>query len=148
MAFSERELIARIVKCEAGGEGDNGMRAVASVIMNRVNTPVGEYARISNGGSIRNIIFQMGQFDCATDNLYGKYNPQNIYNMQPEQIHYQIADWAMAGNRLNEAGDCLWYMNPFVPTCPDVFPRNGSGNLHTRIVNHCFYRPTSLYENT
>ena len=72
----------------------------------------------------------------------------SIYNMQPEQIHYQIADWAMAGNRLNEAGDCLWYMNPFVLTCPDVFPRNGSGNLHTRIVNHCFYRPTSLYENT
>ena len=31
MAYSERELIARIVQCEAGGEGDNGMRAVAFV---------------------------------------------------------------------------------------------------------------------
>ena len=29
MAYSERELLARIVQCEAGGEGDNGMRAVA-----------------------------------------------------------------------------------------------------------------------
>lgn len=49
MAYSERELLARIVQCEAGGEGDNGMKAVASVIMNRVNVPYGEYARISQG---------------------------------------------------------------------------------------------------
>lgn len=47
MAFSERELLARLIKCEAGGEGDIGMRAVASVIMNRVNVSVGEYSRIS-----------------------------------------------------------------------------------------------------
>ena len=46
MAYSERELIARMIQCEAGGEGDNGMKAVASVIMNRVNVPNGEYARI------------------------------------------------------------------------------------------------------
>ena len=42
MAYSERELIARMIQCEAGGEGDNGMKAVASVIMNRVNVPNGE----------------------------------------------------------------------------------------------------------
>ena len=58
MAYSERELLARIIQCEAGGEGDNGMRAVASVVMNRVNVQEGEYARISQGGSIRNIIYQ------------------------------------------------------------------------------------------
>lgn len=52
MAYSERELLARIVQCEAGGEGDNGMKAVATVILNRTNTPIGEYARISNGGDI------------------------------------------------------------------------------------------------
>lgn len=34
MAYSERELLARIVQCEAGGEGDNGMRAVAMVVWN------------------------------------------------------------------------------------------------------------------
>ena len=37
MAYSERELLARMIQCEAGGEGDIGMKAVASVIMNRVN---------------------------------------------------------------------------------------------------------------
>ena len=74
MPFTDRELLARIIQCEAGGEGDNGMRAVATVIMNRVNVADGEYARISGGGSIRNIIFKKGQVDCATNMLGGKYN--------------------------------------------------------------------------
>ena len=148
MSFSDRELLARIVMCEAGGEGDNGMKAVASVIMNRVNVSTGEYFRISQGGNIRNIIFQQGQFNCATDMLQGSYNPQNIYNMTPDETHYAIADWALSGNRLNAAGDCLWFMNPFRPTCLKEFPYNGTGSLHTRILNHCFYSPTSLYAST
>ena len=148
MAYSDRELIARIVQCEAGGEGDNGMKAVASVIMNRVNVSDGEYSRISQGGSIRNIIFQPGQFDCVRETLFNQYNPQNIYNMTPTDIHYNIADWVMAGNRLNEIGECLWYLNPFRPTCGSTFPANGSGTFHTRLGNHCFYRPTNSYANT
>lgn len=148
MAYSDRELIARIVQCEAGGEGDNGMKAVATVIMNRVNSLVGEYARISQGGNIRSVIFQERQFDCATDTLFGKYNPQNIYNMNPTEIHYYIADWALSGNILNEVGECLWYLNPFKPSCENTFPRNGSGTFHTRLGDHCFYRPTPSYANT
>ena len=124
------------------------MKAVATVIMNRVNVSTGEYSRISQGGNIRNIIYQQGQFDCARETIGGNYNSQNIYNMTPTDIHYQIADWALSGNRLNEIGDCLWYLNPFRPTCSPKFPSNGSGTLHTRLGKHCFYRPTSLYANT
>lgn len=124
------------------------MKAVATVIMNRVNVSSGEYSRISQGGNIRNIIYQQGQFDCARETIGGSYNSQNIYNMTPTDIHYQIADWALSGNRLNEIGECLWYLNPFRPTCNQAFPSNGSGILHTRLGNHCFYRPTSLYDNT
>lgn len=124
------------------------MRAVATVIMNRVNVSNGEYSRVSQEGNIRNIIYQQGQFDCARETIGGSYNSQNIYNMNPTDIHYQIADWAIAGNKLSEIGECLWYLNPFRPTCSSTFPSNGSGILHTRIGKHCFYRPTSLYTNT
>ena len=41
--------------------------------------------------------------------------------MNPTDIHYYIADWALAGNRLNEIGECLWYLNPFKPNCSSVF---------------------------
>ena len=43
--MTDLELFARLIQCEAGGEGDNGMKAVASVVMNRVRTSVGEYGR-------------------------------------------------------------------------------------------------------
>ena len=111
MAYSDRELLARLVQCEAGGEGENGMKAVASVVMNRVHAPGGEYARVGQG-SLRNIIFQPGQFVCASETENGQYNSQNIYNMRPEAIHYEIADWAMAGNRLSPLGQTLWLYNP------------------------------------
>lgn len=148
MGYSDRELLARIIECEAGGEGDNGMKAVATVIMNRVQAKEGEYARVSEGGSIQKIIFQEGQFDCVRETINGKYNPQNIYNMNPTEIHYEIADWALSGNKLNETGECLWYLNPFRPNCASVFPTNGSGIFHTKLGMHCFYRPTDEYSNT
>ena len=68
--------------------------------------------------------------------------------MNPTEENFYIADWALSGNRLIEAGECLWYLNPFRPTCDSTFPSNGSGTLHTRLGNHCFYRPTSKYAQT
>ena len=107
MAYSDRELLARLIECEAGGEGENGMKAVAGVVMNRVNAVGGEYARVGKG-SIRNIIFQPGQFVCASETENGVYNPQNIYNMRPEEIHYQIADWAIGGGRVPDVARSLY----------------------------------------
>jgi N-acetylmuramoyl-L-alanine amidase len=147
VAFSNRELLARILRCEAGGEGENGMKAVASVIMNRVNVAEGEYQRVGQG-DIRKVIYQKGQFDCMRSVLRGVPNPQTIWSNPPEQIHYDIADWAIAGNRVFTVGASLWYFNPFVPTCVYSFPYNGSGRFQIRVVQHCFYNPTALYYQT
>ena len=123
------------------------MKAVATVTMNRVNVPNGEYARVSQGGNIRNIIFQEGQFDCARETIRGEYNPQNIYNMNPTDIHYEIADWALAGNTSSSVGDSLFFFNPYSPSCPRYFPSQ-VGVIYNRVGEHCFYRPTSLYAQT
>ena len=109
MAYSDRELLARLIQCEAGGEGDTGMKAVAGVVMNRVNARGGEYARVGQG-SIRNIILQPYQFVCASETENGAYNPQNIYNMRPEQIHFDIADWAIAGNRIPDVAEYIRFV--------------------------------------
>ncbi|ENK1242894.1 cell wall hydrolase [Clostridium sporogenes] len=147
MAYSDRELLARIIKCEAGGEGDDGMRAVATVVMNRVRVPYGEYQRIGQG-NVRNIIYQAGQFDCVRGVLKGVPNPQTIWANPPEQIHYDIADWALSGNRLYNIGYSLWYFNPYLPNCPAVFPSNGVGTFQVQVNQHCFYNPTELYAQT
>lgn len=147
MAYSDRELLARLIQCEAGGEGDDGMKAVATVIMNRVRQTSGEYSRISQGGNLRNIVFQKGQFDCASETIGGSYNAQNLYNMRPEAIHYAIADWALAGNVLLGLGKALWFYNPYTAACRNFFPSD-VGVINTKINQHCFYDPTQKYQST
>lgn len=147
MPFSDRELLARIVRCEAGGEGDTGMKAVANVVMNRVHVPNGEYQRVGQG-DIRRIIYQQGQFDCMRSVLNGVPNPQTIWSSPPEDVHYAIADWALSGNALWDTGESLWYFNPYKPVCQQYFPINRSGVIQTRIRQHCFYDPTALYAQT
>ena len=58
MAMDTRELFARMLKCEAESEGEDGMRAIATLIMNRAQVPYGEFARTSNGGDVRNVLTQ------------------------------------------------------------------------------------------
>ncbi len=147
MAFSSRELFARLLKCEAGGEGLDGMKAVATVIMNRVNVAYGEYLR-EGQGDLRKVIEQPYQFTCLMSEVYGEVNPQTVWATPPEQIHYDVADWALAGNKHWGAADSLWYYNPFSPICEDYFPRNRTGSYYNRVNQHCFYLPTPLYAET
>ena len=147
MSYDTRELLARLIQCEAGGEGYDGMAAVATVIMNRATVPNGEFSRVSRGGDVRAIILQPGQFVCAMTTVGGEYNAQNIYNMTPSEIHYEIADWAIAGNRLPDVAQSLWFYNPFGPQCRSRFPSE-VGYWQTRIGDHCFYNPTDAYYQT
>ncbi len=147
MSYDTRELLARLIQCEAGGEGEDGMRAVATVIMNRATIPYGEFFRVSRGGDVRAIILQQGQFVCTRTSVGGAYNAQNIYNMIPTQEHYAIADWALGGGRLSAVGDALFFYNPYSTECAPYFPTN-VGVIYNRIGDHCFYVPTSYYAST
>lgn len=145
--FSDRELFARLIQCEAGGEGEDGLKAVATVVMNRSTISYGEFSRINDGGSIRNVIMQPGQFVCAMTTIGGQYNSQNIYNMNPTQEHYDIVDWAMSGGRLAGVDNALFFYNPYSTHCRNYFP-SSVGVIHNRIGNHCFYIPTMQYAKT
>ena len=147
MALDTRELFARLIKCEAGGEGDTGMRAVASVIINRAETTQGEFARVSNGGDVRAIITQPCQFTCLKEIVDGRYNPQNVYNITPDPEHYEIADWALAGNTDSSVGNSIFFFNPYSNSCPNYFPSR-VGVIYNRVGDHCFYAPTNAYNNT
>ncbi len=133
--MSDIELLARLIQCEAGGEGIQGMQAVASVIMNRVEHSMGEYGRYN---SIPEVVYAPRQFECATN------QQQSIGNMSPEQIHYDIARWAINGGRLGDVADSLWFFNPYSADCRPRFP-NENGYFQTRIGDHCFYNPTNSY---
>jgi N-acetylmuramoyl-L-alanine amidase len=147
LALTTRELLARLIKCEAGGEGFDGMQAVASVVINRAYVENGEFARVSNGGNVRAIIEQPDQFTCLKTSINGEYNPQNVYNITPEDVHYEIADWALAGNTASSVGNSLFFFNPYSESCPNYFPTK-IGVIYNRVGAHCFYAPTALYADT
>ena len=147
MALDTMELFARLIKCEAGGEGDIGMRAVASVIINRSEIGTGEFARVSKGGDVRAIITQPCQFTCLKEVVDGEYNSQNVYNITPDQEHYDIADWALAGNTDSSVGNSIFFFNPYSKSCPNYFPTR-VGVIYNRVGDHCFYAPTRAYDNT
>lgn len=143
-----RELFARLIKCEAGGEGLDGMQAMATCVMNRVRVPYGEYFRV-NQGDLRRVIMQTCQFSCHKSTIGGVQNNQNVWVLSPEAIHYEVADWAMNGGIYTGVGsNALWFMNPFSPECPKFFPYNKSGYWFTRVNQHCFFNPTEAYAQT
>ncbi len=147
MPYTARELFARLIKCEAGGEGINGMRAVATVVMNRVHVAYGQYLRTGQG-DIRKVIEEACEFTCLKPEIYGQVNPQTVWAANPEEIHYEVADWALLGQKLPGTEECLWYYNPFSPICAPYFPPTRTGVINTRVGEHCFYKPTSLYAQT
>ena len=90
-----RELFARLIRCEAEGEGESGMQAVATVVMNRVRVPYGEYQRLCLG-DLRLVIEQACQFSCYKTVIEGSQNLKT-YGRLPSAEHYRIADWAING---------------------------------------------------
>jgi N-acetylmuramoyl-L-alanine amidase len=124
------------------------MRAVATAVMNRVRVPYGEYHRVCQG-NLRRVITQPCQFTCYKTKIGGIDNFQNVWAATPDEIHYEVADWAINGGIYTGVGaDCLWYMNPFSPQCPNIFPYNGTGYWFTRVNQHCFYNPLPAYAQT
>lgn len=123
------------------------MAAVATVVMNRATATEGEFSRVGNGGDVRAVITQPGQFACMRESIAGSYNSQNVYNMRPTDIHYQIADWAMAGGRIAGVDDSLFFFNPYSAVCPEYFPTRVA-RFHIKVGDHCFYSPTAYYAET
>ena len=140
--MSDVELLARLIQCEAGGEGTTGMRAVATVVVNRWQTPYGEYGRYE---SLRDVVTAPYQFECYLN--AGRGLPQNIYNMNPQQVHFDIAREVLSGQKLALVSNALWFFNPYSANCPTYFPSN-VGAYPVRLGNHCFYSPTEAYYST
>ncbi|EJO5348004.1 cell wall hydrolase [Clostridium botulinum] len=151
MSGDAREVLARLIYCEASGEGETGMKAVGSVIMNRVQVPCGEYLRIGQG-DLRKIAYQanaqtgIGEFHvCAIQ--------QQMWYLTPSQEAYAAADYVLSGNRISDLGrGSLWYHNPkksvvYADYCKTFWP-GSSGIICTRIGDHCFYKYTRAYCKT
>ncbi|MFC7394412.1 cell wall hydrolase [Scopulibacillus cellulosilyticus] len=94
----DRELLAKLVHAEAGGESFAGKVAVAAVVLNRVDSP-------AFPNTIQDVIYQPGQFTPVQNGMI---------NNTPDQADYQAVDQAFA-NR-GHVTSSLYFYNPSIAT--------------------------------
>lgn len=117
-SVDEVTLLAAVVQMEAGGQGYEGMLAVASVVMNRVNS--GRYPN-----TITDVIYQRGQFPGAHNGILNR-----ILSRGPRRDCIQVAQDALAGKN-NAPG----YLG-FCSTSSSTYKKYST---YTLIGSHYFY---------
>ena len=90
---SDLELFAALIECEAGSTNYDGMLAVASVVVNRMNSSY-------YPNTLRGVIYQSGQFPPAHNGLVDAKLKRGI-----KSSCLQAAQDALAGK--NNVGNCL-----------------------------------------
>lgn len=93
IAAGDLEIFAALIECEAGSTNYEWMLAVASVVVNRMNSSY-------YPNTLRGVIYQSGQFPPATNGLVDKVLKRGIKNSCK-----QAAEDALAGK--NNVGSCL-----------------------------------------
>lgn len=120
------DLLARLLKAEAVGEGNFGMLLVGNVVINRVVATCDVFKTTT---TISEVIYQRNAFEGVGSPLW----QQNATAKERE-----LALKCINGYRAHPATDALWFKNPGNNTpCPQEF----YGLLSGRFKKHCFYDP-------
>ena len=101
----DRELLANLIYCEAGGESYEGQLAVGAVVMNRVLS--GAFPDTISG-----VIYQDGQFEPVSTGRLALA----LANDYATDSCYQAADAAMAGQ--SNVSTCLFFRTPIDEVTP------------------------------
>ena len=123
---SEVNLLGRLMRSEAIGEGRFGMKLVGNVVINRV---VAKCLDFKNINTITQAIYQKGQFEgIKTKLFYG-----NATSVEKRLALDTIRYW-----RAYPAYAALYYQNPGKgKPCKNRF----WGTFAGKFKNHCFYNP-------
>lgn len=126
----ELELLARLMRAEALGEGKLGMLMVGNVAVNRVLADCLTFKNITN---ISKMIYQNpGGFSGIKSSLfYGN----------PTEKEKQLAKRVLRGEYYYPATNALWFYAP--GKGKDCSSTWWDQKLAGRYKNHCFYKPDS-----
>lgn len=123
---SDIDLLARIMKAEALGEGEEGMLMVGNVVVNRV---VANCDVFKDTRTISEVVYQKNAFSGVG---------QPLFNQPVNAKEKELALRNIDGYRIEPATNALWFKNPGSNvSCPQQF----YGELSGRYKNHCFYAP-------
>lgn len=126
----EKELLARLMRAEAVGEGGLGMLMVGNVGINRV---IADCLTFKDINTISEMIYQSpGGFSGTNSSLfYGN----------PTEKEQQLAQRVIRGEYYHPATNALWFYAPTAGVnCTSTWWEQ---QLAGKYKNHCFYRPDS-----
>lgn len=124
----ELELLARLMRAEAVGEGNLGMLMVGNVGINRV---LADCLTFKNITTISQMVYQNpGGFSGPSSSLfYGN----------PTQYEKDLAKRVLRGEYYYPATNALWFYAPTTgSSCKTTW---WDQDLAGRYKNHCFYKP-------
>lgn len=127
---SDVDLMARMMRAEAEGEGKQGMLYVGNVIVNRVNADCLDFKDVR---TINQVIFQVqgGNFS------FEAVQKGNVFYQRARDSERRLARQNLEYWRDHPAKYALWYFNPYAPCPPTWYGQPHSGQFK----NHCYYEP-------
>lgn len=124
---NDKELLARLMRAEAEGEGDLGMLMVGNVGVNRVRVNCSDFKDIN---SIERMVFQSpGGYEAV-------HYPYFYQRAREREI--RLAERVINGERFHPAERALWFFRPQADCPPQWWNQPHAG----RYKSHCFYQPT------
>lgn len=126
----EKELLARLIRAEAIGEGDLGMLMVGNVVVNRA---LANCLTFKNTRTITEVLYQNpGGFSGIDSPLFFSNPTTNEIN---------LAERVLKGEYYYPATNALWF---YAPKENDNCSSTWWGQYNSgRYKNHCFYVPAS-----
>lgn len=124
----ELDLLARLMRAEAVGEGDYGMLMVGNVIVNRALTDCLDFKDIR---TINDVVYQNpGGFSGINSPLFF-----SSATTREKQLAKRVLD----GEYYHPATNALWFYSPNEGEA--CIPLWYDQRLAGRYKNHCFYEP-------
>ncbi|KEQ25798.1 cell wall hydrolase [Paenibacillus tyrfis] len=120
------DLLARLLRAEAEGEGEKGMILVGNVGINRIRANCSDFKGLR---TIPQMIYQPHAFEAV---IHG------YFYQKPRDRERRLARRTINGERQWPAKFSLWYFRP-QGDCPPTWYNQP---LVARYKKHCFYQPT------
>lgn len=123
----EVDLLARLIRAEAEGDGDLAMLMVGNVGVNRVRVDCMDFTNIR---TIEQMVFQRpGGFEATM---------KGYFYQRAREHERRLARRTIQGERFHPATNSLWFFDPGGPCPAQWYGQWNSGRFKT----HCFYSPT------
>ncbi|WP_328701057.1 cell wall hydrolase [Aquibacillus kalidii] len=127
---SDVDLMARMMRAEAEGEGRLGMLMVGNVIVNRLKANCLDFKELR---SIRDVIYQVQGGNYSFEAV----QKGNVFYNRARGVEKKLAKQTLESWRQHPAKYALWYFNPYAECPPTWYNQPHTGQYK----QHCYYEP-------